>query len=670
MYFSRILFFSVILVAPYSVYSMTQERSPALVKMVRELEEDASKIRQYSLGELTLLLASEEAQQIKFNGSFSIEWTLPSWVLCRICSKMALKDYERSPCELIFGNGSETPQRLLLCKVILQDTHSMNEYESGNLIKKFPGLFLKPLKECFPTASEKHIQTLLEAYPQAGPELVPVIIKHIASVSEHYISKLLTCISQANQKEITMALSEHLKQEINNNLELYTEQELKEKISQGALRGLYLISVFFEKSPSLASYFLPLLKEHWTLLPSSWTDTIAHKSTDELKEHLIEIIAEHVEKIDHRAFRYLLKEFKPHQISFLVQQIIPKIQAIEPIKLTYLLDEHPQTAEMLRSALSSFIKTSHTFETLSSVEEFLSEDSYHSLYTMATSLTNSESSQTRSQTEGYLARKRALVRLLYGKDGITQHKQYALTKDPEVMALLNQLHESERKLRAEGFYVFVTGQPKVYHFFIDCYTQLWRLKAGQSLDGQLLVPTTQGSDIFLNGGIFNNFQQQLECSLYYFLLNTCEYGGNLDLDTVFEAFNLKKQYDTYREEFDQLEKLHEKALGKYGNFLQIGLNKELVRKYIETCYPGGYDAKVSVNGNITRDAVLILDMLAKEPHCIKSMEGIIFCLKQHDLAKLQPNPGIKIYSFNVKDSQAWQEYTHMRDTLLKKIINE
>jgi hypothetical protein len=641
-----------------SYFKYIHKRDRTFEEMIEELKESPSEMSCYSCEELRLLLESDKAKKMpSHNKSLNIDWILPEWVLHYLIESPLELD-KVSLAEGIFNYGDEAKLKLL-CKHILLDNHEFNNRRCIELIEKRSSYrcaehFINTTKEYFPLINAEKLCALLKTYSSLAKELLPLAQQHIATVSNKTVKKLIECLPQERNNLFQSMLAT-----------LTTDSPRTD-----------LIPVFLEQNPSLGLQCIPYLKEQWCSLPHySISGILRYSNNTDLKKSIIDIVGEHIDKstFDNKIFHEIVEEeaLKPY-LDPLIPRIAKNIETIAPLKIAYLLDRYypgTQGLQALQSALQPYEQLRESTETVSDI---LKEDPLHSLYTVASYLHNPSSLHVSSQTEGYLAHKRARFRLKYGKNGYQDLNN--LAHGTKIIALLNEMHKHEQELIKQDFYILVTGQPARYHFLIDCYTELWQLQHGKKLDGQLLVPIAGDEpvrDMFLNCSIFNNFINHAECSLHFFLLNLCEYGRVVGLGDLLEACKLEEYYGRYYEEFKKLEELHKEALCGYGNLLQIALRKEVLQTYVRPALFGGYDTKVTIDTTPTDDPAVILSTLATEPHRIKyGMEGIIFCLNPRQFAQVQPHPNIKVYSFNIKDQAKWQEYVEQRDALLAHLLQE
>jgi hypothetical protein len=282
-----------------------------------------------------------------------------------------------------------------------------------------------------------------------------------------------------------------------------------------------------------------------------------------------------------------------------------------------------------------------------------------------------------------------------------------IMSDPYFAPMVQQIMSKEKELIDSGYEVFYHARRWQYGFLTDVYDMLYEYKSGKDLDDfmftQLDDPvvgkvsdkfyasetekrerlikegnpydsktnsfgiSNRQSLLFLNKFLFGNLGRLGSCSMYYLLEN--HNMGEIAFSTqeIFNMFGLNDAYQAFADELKQLQQEHDN-LSKYGEMLQIAVPKDNVDKSVYYTTSGGPKKEfVSTSGGekvITTDIKTILTDLDKKPQDIAEF---VLVETRDKLGGLNPESGIKVFSYNAVDPALWNAFKEKEKALFDRI---
>lgn len=260
------------------------------------------------------------------------------------------------------------------------------------------------------------------------------------------------------------------------------------------------------------------------------------------------------------------------------------------------------------------------------------------------------------------------------------------------LTLIDNILNKENQLNQQGYYTFLHGQKWNFHLVEHWYTRLWEIKNAYSAGEFLFVhckktctdtneldkarqlryrilngegAKNRDKILFLNYAFFGNDGRLGSNSADYLLSNSNALHINVSLKDIFTLLDYSKYYKRYEKELKKLEKEH-KAISSYGHLVLVAVPKNKISDYVYLSGPGGVPEYTAINGQPTNDIALIMDTLTHSPEKISNSDVIQFCLVLTDDI-LTPTSGLKMYSYNLANQSALNEWQKKSDNLLARI---
>ncbi len=164
-----------------------------------------------------------------------------------------------------------------------------------------------------------------------------------------------------------------------------------------------------------------------------------------------------------------------------------------------------------------------------------------------------------------------------------------LLNNNTVRCMINKIHTKEQEEQDKGRYTFVHAQQWHWHFTADLFKKLWELQYNEIIndyqflrfeaknsknkkneikkrtnaindnDRYTIYMQKRADRLFMNHAIFGNLGNSGSFSMRYFLENFDRSNINYSVEELFETLDLKKFYQKYETQFEQLRKLHEES---------------------------------------------------------------------------------------------------------------
>ena len=138
-------------------------------------------------------------------------------------------------------------------------------------------------------------------------------------------------------------------------------------------------------------------------------------------------------------------------------------------------------------------------------------------------------------------------------------------------------------------------------------------------------------------------------------------------EEIFNMFGLNDAYQAFADELKQLQEEHDN-LSKYGEMLQVAIPKDNVDKSVYYTTSGGPKKEFISTGDgekvTTTDIKTILADLDKNPQDIAEF---VLVETRDKLGGLNPESGIKVFSYNVVDPAVWTAFKEKEKALFERI---
>ncbi|MFA6065706.1 MAG: hypothetical protein WC707_00825 [Candidatus Babeliaceae bacterium] len=272
-------------------------------------------------------------------------------------------------------------------------------------------------------------------------------------------------------------------------------------------------------------------------------------------------------------------------------------------------------------------------------------------------------------------------------------------RDPQVVRMINSLHEQEKKEEHAGNFTFVHGCAWDWDLKQDIFTHLMEIKLNKKfenyrflrfkdnynvtqVDESVHATLAQGnaealrSDIlFMNHAVFGNSSRKGSCTFDYWYHNYDQSVNNnrnlINAEELFAQVGMRDFFTRYKKDIQNLERLHKKAENK-GVILLISANQEMVRQNIYPTTSGGAKVVVKTKDKKTLDsAQAIITQLKQNPTVLQNADAIEYGLLCSNKFVLNPDKAgkdIKIFPYSLAHgTPAYQEYCNARDQLMAKI---
>jgi hypothetical protein len=199
------------------------------------------------------------------------------------------------------------------------------------------------------------------------------------------------------------------------------------------------------------------------------------------------------------------------------------------------------------------------------------------------------------------------------------------------------------------------------------------IKEGNLYDSKdnILGRANRASLLFLNKFLFGNLGKVGSCSMNYILEN--RNIGEIDF-SIEELFAMFGRSDVYKEFESRLKELQEEhnRLTEYGELLQIAIPKNNVDKCVYYTTSGGPKREfvfarddLMKEAEYTTDIKLILKDLDENPQ--NECEFVLVNTRDQ-FGGLNPDSGIKVFSYNAADPEKWAEFKQKEHDLFASII--
>jgi len=175
--------------------------------------------------------------------------------------------------------------------------------------------------------------------------------------------------------------------------------------------------------------------------------------------------------------------------------------------------------------------------------------------------------------------------------------------------------------------------------------------------------------LFVNWAYFGNTTKIGSSSAHYIVSNNNVGSIQLTTQEVFTLNNLEHLYANYKERLDALQKEFD-TLTHYGSCLMLAVPKTTIQKHVYVAAVGGAKRKVVIKDiGETDDIRIIMETLNNHPEDIENIDKIEFCIPMTYDKKgaLNPESGIKIYTFNAGDQEKLNDYYDRRNVLFNEI---
>ena len=181
--------------------------------------------------------------------------------------------------------------------------------------------------------------------------------------------------------------------------------------------------------------------------------------------------------------------------------------------------------------------------------------------------------------------------------------------------------------------------------------------------------SNRASLLFLNKFLFGNLSNLGSCSMSYILAN---YNmGNIDF-SIEEVFTMFGRSDVYKEFESRLKKLEEEhnRLTEYGELLQIAIPKNNVDKCVYYTTSGGPKVELLRVGDLMKTTdydtgiKVILKDLDENP---RDVCEFVLVNTRDQFGGLNPDSGIKMFSYNAADPEKWAEFQQKEHALFASI---
>lgn len=297
--------------------------------------------------------------------------------------------------------------------------------------------------------------------------------------------------------------------------------------------------------------------------------------------------------------------------------------------------------------------------------------------------------KTNTQSEAHAAENLSII------DALAQKYKNSLLK-PEVKKFLVQIHQKEEEEIKKGNFVFYHGRDQNKKFQGEMFKELWKLKYSEHVPDDFIffryylkenqpakINNIRSDCLFMNHALFgNSHESTYACTIsQYWLKNISilnDSNETFSTENLFKLFGYHKLFDKYQKEFANLETSH-KATSQYGEIILIAIPEIIERKLdaidlVRPIGPGGHNVTVKYDGTlITHDTKKILNVLKNDPKKItlddrpNSSNYFEWALQLTKKFALDPQSGIKMYSFYLADEKKLAEYNQLKTALFEKI---
>ncbi len=384
--------------------------------------------------------------------------------------------------------------------------------------------------------------------------------------------------------------------------------------------------------------------------------------------------------------------YDPDAAYIFTQAAAQNIQKINLFTLKTIIDNNPHALE-IKEALERLIinknKAPRSFDTI------IKKAIYYHYFS------EQKLSANLSQTEQHItANIDALFSYLRGCEN-WGYRSWQYLNNPDLLAMNMQIIIKERELNNKGYYTFIHGQRWEYHLAEQWYRFLWELRNQQPTDdyvflhlkpevdqteldkeqkirerlltyGRCCYDCPEGEELrqrilFINYALFGNITNEDSSSAHYCAKNYNHRSIQISLDNVFNFHEYSLYYATYKQELKELEHEH-KSLSEYGNMLLIAIPQDILKDCVYSCRSGGGKQGVYIHEvGETDDINSIMNALRTDAKKVNNSDQVEFSMPMTWDFTLNPNNGIKIFSFNAADQKKLAAFNKKSDALFKKI---
>lgn len=260
-------------------------------------------------------------------------------------------------------------------------------------------------------------------------------------------------------------------------------------------------------------------------------------------------------------------------------------------------------------------------------------------------------------------------------------QRHKTVDNPRAKEMLVDAHKKELEELQKGNHVFYHGSQWQWDFIrrIDRFGYNLKAKPGEQLDENFMRFRFDGSEtdgLCMNYALFGNANDDTSGTASYVLRNhdysTPERMKAFATERLLERHGLGHLYQSYKNEFDELEKLHRQSNpDNVGSLIVLSVPDKDIEHVFPA--PAGYMGRrvkpIIINGRSTSNIKAILHALKTNPSSIQHGESdlIEFAMRLNKDYSLNPRSSLRMYSYGAVDKSVWAEYMRREKALYAKI---